>query len=85
MAPFSEARLCVVRMMQKTVEPTGPVSADPVPAKPLTEQVADAVCNTAVPISRLLRLMWALDAEPSPDNENLRAQLRARIGAPVAV
>ena len=66
--------------MPTMVEPTCPV-----PTKPLRDQVADAVRNDAVPISRLLRLMWALDAEPNPGNENLRAQLRARIGAPLAM
>ncbi|WP_232631869.1 hypothetical protein [Methylobacterium sp. Leaf118] len=51
-------------------------------AKTLHQQVAEAIEDRALPISRLLRLMWALDADRSPANQNLRAQLRARIGAP---
>ena len=49
----------------------------------LQKQIADAVQDTALPISQLLRLMWALDADQSAVNENLRSQLRARIGAPL--
>ncbi|MGU3540860.1 hypothetical protein [Methylobacterium sp. A54F] len=51
-------------------------------AKPLHQQIAEAVQNRATPISQLLRLMSALDAEPGA-NENLRLQLRTRIGAPL--
>ncbi|GEP04754.1 hypothetical protein [Methylobacterium oxalidis] len=50
--------------------------------KSLPEQVEEAVRNRAVPISHLLRLMSALDADESA-NENLRVQLRARIGMPL--
>ncbi len=53
--------------------------------KPLKEQIADAVQNTAVPISQLLRLMRALDSEPESSAATLRHQLRARIGAPMRV
>ncbi|MDR7040195.1 MULTISPECIES: hypothetical protein [Methylobacterium] len=49
----------------------------------LQEQIAEAVRNQAVPISQLLRLMSALDADESA-NENLRLQLRARIGRPLS-
>lgn len=65
--------------MQSTA---GPMPSPP--TAPLEQQVTAAVRDQAVPISRLLRLIWALDAEPSPGNENLRAQLRARIGAPLS-
>ena len=51
--------------------------------KSLQQQVAEAIEDRALPISRLLRLMWALDAEHSPANQNLRARLRARIGEPL--
>lgn len=50
--------------------------------KPLAQLVSEAVQSHATPISQLLRLMWQVDAEPGA-NENLRAQLRARIGAPL--
>lgn len=50
--------------------------------KSLAQLVSEAVQNHATPISQLLRLMWQVDAEPGA-NENLRAQLRARIGAPL--
>ena len=64
--------------MPTTTEPTATrAEAD------LQQQIADALKDTALPISRLLRLMWALDADQSAVNENLRAQLRARIGAPL--
>lgn len=53
-------------------------------SKSLQQQVAEAVEDRALPISRLLRLMWALDADRSAANQNLRAQLRARIGAPLS-
>lgn len=43
-----------------------------------------AVQDRTTPISRLLRLMAALDADTN-DNENLRHVLRARIGAPLSV
>ncbi len=52
-------------------------------SKSLQQQVAEAVADRALPISRLLRLMWALEADRSAANQNLRAQLRARIGAPL--
>ena len=50
--------------------------------KSLAQLVSEAVQSHATPISQLLRLMWQVDAEPGA-NENLRAQLRARIGAPL--
>lgn len=50
--------------------------------RPLHERIAEAVQSRATPISQLLRLMSALDAEAGA-NENLRLQLRARIGAPL--
>lgn len=50
-------------------------------AQPLPEQIAEAVRSRATPLSRLLRLMAALDAQGDGD-ETLRVQLRARIGAP---
>ena len=50
--------------------------------RPLHERIAEAVQSRATPISQLLRLMSALDAEGNA-NENLRLQLRARIGAPL--
>lgn len=53
-----------------------------VPEKPLHQLVTEAVQSHATPISQLLRLMWRLDAEGGA-NEGLRAQLRARIGAPL--
>ena len=49
----------------------------------LHEQVSHAVQDTHLPISQLLKLMWALDADQSAVNHNLRDQLRARIGAPL--
>lgn len=52
------------------------------PEKPLHQLVAEAVQSRATPISQLLRLMWRVDAEGGA-NETLRAQLRARIGAPL--
>ena len=48
----------------------------------LAQRVSEAVQSHATPISQLLRLMWQVDAEPGA-NETLRAQLRARIGAPL--
>ena len=51
-------------------------------AKSLPEQIADAVQNRTTPLSMLLRLMAALDAQGG-DDEALRLQLRARIGAPL--
>ncbi|AWN43699.1 hypothetical protein U8607_11540 [Methylobacterium durans] len=51
--------------------------------KSLQEQIAEAVRNRGVPISHLLRLMSALEADGSA-NENLRTQLRARIGLPLS-
>ena len=66
--------------------------------RPLHERIAEAVQSRATPISQLLRLMSALDAEGNAHeglangnladenlaNENLRIQLRARIGAPLS-
>ncbi|HEV7440387.1 MAG TPA: hypothetical protein VGN94_12305 [Methylobacterium sp.] len=52
------------------------------PSKSLQQQISEAVQNRATPISQLLRLMSALDADATA-NENLRYQLRARIGAPL--
>lgn len=49
--------------------------------KSLPEQIAEAVRSRATPLSQLLRLMSALDAEGG--DEDLRLQLRARIGAPL--
>lgn len=50
-------------------------------AKTLPEQIAEAVGSRSTPLSQLLRLMAALEAEGG--NETLRLQLRARIGAPL--
>ena len=50
-------------------------------AKPLPEQIAEAIECRSTPLSHLLRLMAALNAEGG--NEALRHQLRARIGAPL--
>jgi hypothetical protein len=50
-------------------------------AKPLPEQIAEAIGCRSTPLSQLLRLMSALEAEGG--NEALRLQLRARIGAPL--
>lgn len=52
---------------------------------PLQAQIDAAVQDRNTPISRLLRLMSALDAETTSANENLRLQLRARIGAPLSL
>lgn len=59
------------------------VTASPVVpgAKSLPEQIADAVQSRATPLSMLLRLMAALDAQGG--DEILRLKLRARIGAPL--
>ncbi|GEO98635.1 hypothetical protein [Methylobacterium haplocladii] len=65
--------------MQTTAE-----SSSMLTTNPLQQQVAEAMGNHSLPISKLLRLMWAIEADKSPTNENLRAQLRARIGAPLA-
>ncbi|GJD67395.1 hypothetical protein [Methylobacterium gnaphalii] len=65
--------------MQTTAEPTLIATN-----KSLQQQVAEALRNQALPISKLLRLMWAIEAETSPLSESLRVQLRARIGAPLA-
>ncbi|AWN37581.1 hypothetical protein [Methylobacterium radiodurans] len=59
------------------------LQARSVSEKSLAQLVSEAVQSHATPISQLLRLMWRVDAEPGA-NENLRAQLRARIGAPLA-
>ena len=50
----------------------------------LQEQVDAAVQDGTTPISRLLRLMSAVDSDATA-NENLRLRLRARIGAPRSV
>lgn len=50
-------------------------------SRSLAEQVADAVRNRATPLSQLLRLMSALDAEGG--DEGLKRLLRTRIGAPL--
>ena len=60
--------------------------AEPAPrflpaAKPLPEQIAEAVACRSTPLSHLLRLMAALQEEGG--NEALRLRLRARIGAPL--
>jgi hypothetical protein len=47
----------------------------------LSEQIADAVRDRATPISKLLRLMAAVDQQGG--DEGLRRVLRARIGAPL--
>jgi len=65
--------------MQTTAEPVSMLANNP-----LHQQVADAMGDQALPISKLLRLMWAIEAEKSPSRETLRAQLRARIGAPLS-
>lgn len=49
--------------------------------QPLYDQIDAAVRDRTTPISRLLKLMSALDADATA-NENLRLRLRARIGAP---
>ena len=67
--------------MRQTVE-TGVQGRSPCIDKPLHERITEAVQSRATPISHLLRLMAALDAEGSA-NETLRLQLRARIGAPL--
>ncbi len=56
----------------------------PVERMPLHEQVEAAVQDGTTPISRLLRLMFAVDADATA-NENLRVRLRARIGEPRSV
>ncbi|KQO67218.1 hypothetical protein ASG51_01025 [Methylobacterium sp. Leaf465] len=56
-------------------------ASEPVPLRALIDA---AVEDRTTPISRLLRLMAALDADTN-DNENLRHVLRARIGAPLSV
>ncbi len=68
----------------ETLSPTAAFSGNSLPGKSLHQQVAEAIEDRAQPISRLLRLMWALDAEHSPANQNLRARLRARIGEPLS-
>ncbi|MHC2105659.1 MULTISPECIES: hypothetical protein [unclassified Methylobacterium] len=50
-------------------------------AKPLPEQIAEAIACRSTPLSHLLRLMSALNAEGG--DEALRHELRARIGAPL--
>lgn len=51
---------------------------------PLQVQIQSAVQDRTTPISRLLRLMSALEADATA-NENLRHVLRARIGAPLSI
>ena len=68
--------------MPTTAETLSPTAA--FPGKSLHQQVAEAIEDRAQPISRLLRLMWALDADRNPANQNLRARLRARIGEPLS-
>lgn len=51
---------------------------------PLQDEVEAAVRDGTTPISRLLRLMFAVDADATA-NENLRLRLRARIGEPRSV
>ncbi|KAB1074335.1 hypothetical protein [Methylobacterium planeticum] len=63
-------------------QPAQSMSQSMSPSKSLQQQISEAVQNRAAPISHLLRLMSALDADASA-NENLRHQLRARIGAPL--
>ncbi len=65
--------------MQTTAEPSSMPATNP-----LQQQVVDAMGDQALPISKLLRLMWAIEAEKGPTRDMLRAQLRARIGAPLA-
>ncbi|MCJ2070695.1 hypothetical protein MKK75_18175 [Methylobacterium sp. J-030] len=50
-------------------------------ATTLPEQIAEAIACRSTPLSHLLRLMTALQAEGG--NESLRLKLRARIGAPL--
>ncbi|MDH2308134.1 hypothetical protein [Methylobacterium brachiatum] len=50
-------------------------------AKPLADQIAEAIACRSTPLSHLLRLMSALNAEGG--NEALRHKLRVRIGAPL--
>ncbi|KQT60889.1 hypothetical protein ASG52_16730 [Methylobacterium sp. Leaf456] len=68
--------------MPTTAETLSPTAA--FSGKSLHQQVAEAIEDRAQPISRLLRLMWALDADRNPANQNLRARLRARIGEPLS-
>ncbi|MCJ2008189.1 hypothetical protein MKK70_13330 [Methylobacterium sp. E-041] len=68
--------------MRQTAE-TSVQTWNPCSDRPLHERIAEAVQSRATPISQLLRLMSALDAEGNA-NENLRLQLRARIGAPLS-
>ncbi len=75
-----EARFSM-HSMPTTAETLAPSST--ILGKSLQQQVARRLRIGALPISRLLRLMWALDAERSPANQNLRARLRARIGEPL--
>lgn len=50
--------------------------------KPLPQLIAEAVQSRTTPLSQLLRLMSALDAQDGDDT--LRVQLRTRIGAPLS-
>lgn len=63
---------------------TNPTSQMPCDQAPLHSLIDAAVQDRTTPISRLLRLMSALDADTTA-NENLRHVLRARIGAPLSV
>ncbi|MCJ2013803.1 hypothetical protein [Methylobacterium sp. J-076] len=47
----------------------------------LAEQIAEAVRSRATPLSQLLRLMSAVDAQGGDDR--LKQILRSRIGAPL--
>ncbi len=53
----------------------------------LAERVSAAIQDRAAPISALLRLYWALDADRDGSSRTnaLREQLRARIGAPARI
>lgn len=54
------------------------------PRPALQDEIDAALQDGTTPISRLLRLISALDPTVGA-NENLRLQLRARIGAPRSV
>lgn len=67
---------------------TAPSLDERLATTPLQERIAEAVASRTTPLSQLLRLVFALEAEPvSGANENLkshlRQSLRARIGAPL--
>lgn len=50
-------------------------------SRSLAEQIAEAVRNRTTPLSQLLRLMSAVDAQGG--DESLKQLLRRRIGAPL--